>query len=131
MKHKPFHYTYIAPTEAERREISQIRTDYTAPEKTVTTLDRVRMLDAFVKNTATMVGLILGIVGLLLFGLGMAMVLEWGILLWGILICAIGCVPMGFAYPAYLATLKHNKEKYGPEILRLTEELLGDGETVE
>ena len=125
MKNKPFHYTYIAPTDSERKEISQIRMEYATPSKTISALDRIRMLDHFVKGTATMVGLILGVVGLLLFGLGMAMVLEWNLLLWGILICVVGSVPMGFAYPAYLRTLKRNKEKYGPEILRLTEELLG------
>ncbi len=126
MKHKPFHYTYVAPTEAERREISHIRGEYATPKKTVTALDRVRALDNHVKSTAMMAGLIPGILGLLIFGLGMAMILEWNIVLWGVSLCVVGCAPMGVAYPAYKATLKRMREKYGPEILRLTEELLGE-----
>ena len=79
-----FEYTYSAPSEAERREIESIRRQYEEhPRSAESKLERLRKLDAYVKNSATCVALILGVVGLLIFGLGMAMVLEWALPVWG------------------------------------------------
>lgn len=123
-----FEYTYSAPTEQERKEIESIRRQYQAQpvsdreEK----LNRLRKLDSFVKNSATTVALILGVVGLLIFGLGMTMVLEWELYIWGVVVGAVGLTPLMIAYPVYNLMLNKNKEKYGEQILMLTEELLND-----
>ena len=123
-----FEYTYSAPTEQERKEIESIRRQYQAQpvsdreEK----LNRLRKLDSFVKNSATTVALILGVVGLLIFGLGMTMVLEWELYVWGVVVGAVGLTPIMIAYPVYNLILNKNKEKYGEQIIMLTEELLND-----
>lgn len=123
-----FEYTYSAPTEQERKEIESIRRQYQAQpvsdreEK----LNRLRKLDSFVKNSATTVALTLGLVGLLIFGLGMTMVLEWELYIWGVVVGAVGLTPIMIAYPVYNLILNKNKEKYGEQILMLTEELLND-----
>ena len=123
-----FEYTYSAPTEQERKEIESIRRQYQAQpvsdreEK----LNRLRKLDSFVKNSATTVALILGVVGLLIFGLGMTMVLEWELYIWGVVVGAVGLTPIMIAYPVYNLMLNKNKEKYGEQIIMLTEELLND-----
>lgn len=123
-----FEYTYSAPTEQERKEIESIRRQYQAQpvsdreEK----LNRLRKLDSFVKNSATTVALTLGLVGLLIFGLGMTMVLEWELYIWGVVVGAVGLTPIMIAYPVYNLMLNKNKEKYGEQIIMLTEELLND-----
>lgn len=119
-----FHYKYTAPTEEERKEIDSIRRQYCPQKKTETPLERLRRLDGRVKNSAIIPSLCLGVVGCLIFGLGLTMILEWNILLWGVLCSILGCLPMIFAYPAYRAMLKKGKAKYSEEILRLSEELL-------
>ena len=119
-----FEYTYSAPTEAEKKQIESIRRQYVAQGKVESKIDRVRRLDGKVKNTATCVSLILGIVGCLTFGLGLTMVLEWKVWLWGVVLMAIGCVPMLLAYPVYIWLFARGKKKYGDEILRLSEEIL-------
>lgn len=120
-----FEFSYSAPTALERREIESIRAQYEQKQpKAESKLERLRRLDASVRNTATCVALVLGVVGILVFGLGMAMVLEWNLHLWGVIVGVVGVLPMTAAYPAYKLILKKMKEKYGAEILRLAQELL-------
>ena len=68
--------------------------------------------------------LIIGVMGALIFGLGMAMILVWSITVFGIIVCVVGAVPVAAAYPIFLVTMKRNKEKYGEEILKLSDEIL-------
>lgn len=119
-----FNYVYVAPTEEERKEIDCIRRQYAPQEKGQSKLERLRDLHKKVKNGATMVALSLGIAGCLTFGAGLAFVLEWGVLAWGILLSALGSAGMAASYPVYTRIIKRNKKKYGTEILRLSEELL-------
>ena len=119
-----FSYKYIAPTEEERKEIDSIRRQYAPQEKEETKLERLRRLDALVKKTAIIWSLVLGVLGTLIFGLGLTMILEWQILPWGIVLMVIGSVPIAIAYPVYKWVLKKYKNRFGEEILRLSEELL-------
>lgn len=121
---KQFNFRYTAPTEEERKEIDSIRRQYSPKEKAETKIERLRRLDGLVKNTAIIWSLVLGVIGCLIFGLGLTMILEWNILLWGIFFMVIGSVPMAIAYPIYKLVLNKGKNKYGDEILRLSEELL-------
>ena len=123
---KPFNYTYTAPTEEERKEITLIRKQYQPIEKAESKLERLRRLDSAVKNTPIILSLIFGIVGCLIFGLGLALILEWNIWLWGVICMCVGAIPMAIAYPVYLGVLNANKRKYGAEILQLSEELLNE-----
>jgi hypothetical protein len=56
------------------------------------------------------------------------MILEWNIWFWGIVLMVIGAVPVALAYPVYKGVLKKYKNRYGEEILRLSEELLNESE---
>ena len=94
--------------------------------KEETKLERLRRLDALVKNTAIIWSLVLGVLGTLIFGLGLTMILEWQILPWGIVLMVIGSVPIAIAYPVYKTVLKKYKNRFGEEILRLSEELLNE-----
>ena len=123
-----FNFKYTAPSQEERKEIDSIRRQYAPQEKTETKLEILRRLDGLVKNTAIIWSLVLGVVGTLVLGLGLTMILEWSIWLWGIVLMVIGSVPMAIAYPVYKSTLNKGKAKYGDEILRLSEELLNESE---
>jgi hypothetical protein len=52
------------------------------------------------------------------------MILEWNIWLWGIVLMAVGSIPIALAYPVYKKVLKKYKNRYGEEIIKLSEELL-------
>ena len=121
-----FNFRYTAPSEEERKEIDSIRRQYCPQEQTETKLERLRRLDSLVKNTALIWSLCLGVIGALIFGLGLTMILEWNIWIWGIVLMAIGSIPMAIAYPVYMSVLKKYKNRYGDEILRLSEELLNE-----
>ena len=123
-----FNFKYIAPTEEERKEIDSIRRQYVPQEHVESKMDRLRRLDALVKNTAIIWSLVLGVVGTLVLGLGLTMILEWSIWLWGIVLMVIGSVPVAIAYPVYKSVLKKYKNRYGEEILRLSEELLNESD---
>ena len=120
-----FEYTYSAPTETEKKQIESIRRQYETPQKPVeSNVERVKRLDAKIKNTANAFSLALGVFGCLVFGLGLTMILEWEIWLGGVGVMALGCPLMIFAYPLYNFLIKKGKKKYGAEILRLSEEIL-------
>ncbi len=126
MENNQFNYTYSAPTEEERKEIASIRKQYAPVEQTETKLQRLRRLDKLVKNTPTITALTLGIVGCLIFGLGLTFILEWQIWLWGVVCMAVGAIPMAISYPIYKYILTRYKRRYGAEILKLSEEILND-----
>lgn len=121
-----FTYNYTAPTQDERREIEDIKRKYGSPVKERNKLEELRRLDGKVKNPPAILGLSLGIVGTLIFGVGLTMVLEWKLLIWGIIVMAIGCVPIATAYPAHNFLFEKNRKTYGDEILKLSEELLNE-----
>lgn len=124
MNEKQFNYTYKAPTEEERREIESIKRQYEPKNENENKLARLRKLNNLVNGLATSVSLAVGVIGLLIFGLGLAMVLEWQIIIGGVIVCILGIPPIAVAYPVYNIILNKNKEKYSDEILKLSNELL-------
>lgn len=124
MDKNKFNFTYSAPTKTEREQIEDIRKDYLPKSDSVTKLDRLKKLDGFVKNTPMIIALTIGIVGILIFGLGLTMILEWNQMVWGIIISTISLVPMGFAYPVFWRVKTRLTAKHKDEILSLSEELL-------
>lgn len=125
MENQKFNYTYSAPTQEERREIDSIRKKYLKTEETQDKMEQLRRLDDSVNNPAVIWSLVLGVLGTLIFGLGFAMILEWKIIVFGVIVCIIGVVPSGLAYPIYKFVLEKQKKKYGEKIIKLTDELLG------
>lgn len=121
-----FSFTYSAPTEAERREIESIRRQYRPDEKAENKVERLRALHSKVAGRATAASLAVGVIGLLIFGLGMALALEFNQLVVGIAVSVIGAAPMAVAFPLYNAVINRGKQQYGDEIIRLSDELLGE-----
>ena len=121
-----FSFTYSAPTDKERREIESIRRQYAAADKKESDLDRLRSLHSRVYGSAASLSLASGIVGLLMFGGGMALVLEFGRLALGIILAVLGILPIAAAYPIYKSVMERGRKKHGEEILRLSDRLLGE-----
>lgn len=128
-KETSFSYTYSAK---EQEEIKRIQQKYQPREEQ--DIDKLRKLDAKVTEKATMVSLVLGIVGTLILGSGMSLIMTdfgniFGLqgitnMVIGILVGAIGLVLAILAYPVYQKVLKKEREKIAPEILKMTEELI-------
>ena len=124
-----FNYTYSAK---EQEEIKAIRKKYAASEETEDKMTQLRRLDASVYSKASAAALVVGMVGALIMGIGMSLVMtDIGAVLGtflamviGIGIGVIGIVLVCLAYPIYNRTLKKEREKIAPEILRLTDELM-------
>lgn len=121
-----FEFTYTAPTERERKEVESLRKEYLPAEESTDKLMRLRKLDERVKTPPQILALSLGIVGTLIFGLGLTMILEWSMILWGTLLAAMGLIPLVLAYPAHKKLLKKLRDKHRAEILQLSEEILNE-----
>lgn len=115
-----FEYTYSA---AQQAEIEKIRSKYMPKEDSK--LEQLRKLDASVTRPGTIAGIMVGIVGCLIFGSGMSCVLVWGssLLVPGIVLGTIGFILIGLAYPLYKKITNKERERIAPQILALTEEL--------
>ena len=124
-----FKYTYSAK---EQDEIKRIRQKYQSQEED--SMTRLRKLDASVTSKATVIALVLGIVGALILGMGMSLIMtDLAVLLGmkgmtniivGIITGVLGVILAALAYPVYSKVLKREREKIAPEILKLTDELM-------
>lgn len=126
MDDNKFSYSYSAPTDKERREIEEIRNKYSEENKKNSKISRLKELDAKVRRIPMLIGILLGIFGTLIFGTGLTMILEWQKFLWGVIVMGAGGVSIVAAYFIHAALSSYYKDKYGKEILSLSEELLSD-----
>ena len=116
-----FQYTYSAK---EQAEIKRIRSKYVPKEENK--MEQLQRLDASATQKATMYAIIVGVIGALILGAGMSCCMVWtdALLIPGIVIGIIGMAVLAVAYPLYNRTLKKERERIAPEILRLTDELM-------
>ncbi len=119
-----YRYTYAAPTAEERKVIENIRRQYIPESEQEQDLKKLRELDAKVENIPTCIALIVGTVGCLIFGLGMACVLKFNLFVVGVLIGLFGLAITLAAYPSYKFFVGRYRKKYGGKILALSDELL-------
>lgn len=126
-----FIYTYSA---REQAQIKKIRERYTPKKEEEDKLERLIRLDASVNQKATVLSLILGIVGTLILGFGMSICMSeladilglsgtFAVII-GAGIGAVGAVIAILAYPIYSLVIRREREKIAPEIIRLSDELL-------
>lgn len=121
MENKPFTYNYSA---ARNKEVENIRKKYMPKEESK--IETLKRLDARVQTAGMIEGLCLGIIGALVFGIGMCFFLEVfaGAVWLTVLFMAIGTLLMIPAYPTYRRISRKTKAKLTPEILRLSEEIM-------
>lgn len=121
-----FQMTYSAK---QQEEVQAIRDKYAPKEPDK--MEQLRALDAGVGKKATMVSIIVGVIGTLIMGIGMSLAMsEFGNFLGnlampvGIVLGVVGIAILACAYPVYNRTLKKEREKIAPEILKLADELM-------
>ena len=116
-----FSYTYSS---AQQQELKKIRERYLPPQQNK--LDQIRRLDNRASRPGRLVGWLMGIGSLLLFGTGMSWTLVWPqTLFWpGVGIGIAGMIGMVLAYPLAQSITRRQRRKIAPQILKLTEELM-------
>ena len=126
MENKSFSFTYSAE---EQDEIKKIRQKYIKEEDK---MEQLRRLDASVAKKASMISILIGVIGALIMGTGMSLIMTnlgeyLGVhdsMIPGVIIGIIGMLLVCLAYPVYHRIVLKEREKIAPEILRLTDELM-------
>ena len=121
MENNIFSYNYSA---ARNKEVESIRRKYMPREESK--LEKLKKLDVRVQMAGVIESLCLGVIGALVFGIGMCFFLNVFTGTIGItaLFMIIGTLLMLPAYPICKQISKKAKAKYTPEILRLSEEII-------
>ncbi len=121
MENKSFTYNYSA---ARNKEVESIRRKYMPREESK--LEKLKRLDYRVQMAGMIESLCFGIIGALVFGIGMCFFLDvfagaaWLTAI--LMIC--GTLLMIPAYPIYRRIAHKTKAELTPEILRLSEEIM-------
>ena len=126
MENHSFEYTYSAQ---RQQEVEEIRKAYLPKEEDK--MEQLRRLHAIPTQKAQAASLAVGIIGALILGTGMSLCMtELGAVLghlamiMGIMTGLAGIILVALAYPIYNRTLKKERERIAPEILRLSDELI-------
>ncbi len=121
MENKTFIYQYSAQ---RNREVEFIRNKY-LPRET-RKIDTLKKLDRKVQSAGKLPALVMGVLGVLLFGIGMCFGLDVfaGADWCSVLFCIVGTAIMSPAYFVYRCIAKKKREELVPEILRLSDEIM-------
>lgn len=118
-----FTFTYSAK---QQEEIEKIRNKYLPKEEKK--MEQLIRLDKQTERPGMIASLTIGILGMLIFGVGMCCVLVWnnsmGVFIAGIVIGIVGLLVAGAAYPVYKKVTEKERAKVADQILALSKELL-------
>lgn len=119
-RNEAFNYTYSAK---QQEEVNNIRQRYIPREENK--MDLLRSLDEKTRKPGTIASIVLGTVSSLILGVGMCCTMVWPkFFVLGIIVGIIGIAGVALAYPLYISVTKKQKEKLGPQILKLSNELM-------
>ena len=126
MENHSFEYTYSAQ---RQQEVEEIRKAYLPKEEDK--MEQLRKLHSIPTQKAQSASIAVGVIGALILGTGMSLCMtELGAalgnlaMIMGVIIGLAGIILVALAYPIYNRTLKKERERIAPEILRMTDELL-------
>lgn len=121
MLNATFTYQYSAE---KNKEVENIRSKYLPKEENK--FERLKHLDRKVQNAGVIESLCVGIVGSLVFGVGMCIGLGAiaGKMWLAVVLGVIGTIIMIPAYFIYKKIAQNVKEELAPEILKLSEEIM-------
>ena len=121
MENNTFNYNYSA---ARNKEVESIRNKYMPREESK--LERLKKLDSRVQGGGMIESLSIGIIGALVFGVGLCFFLDVfaGAAWLSALFMILGTLIMIPAYPVYRKVARKTTAELTPEILRLSEEII-------
>ena len=124
MENEGFVYRYSADNSCEAERIKK---RYLPKEETK--MERLRRLDRRAQNAGRLPSIIVGILGCLVFGVGMCFGLDvFGGDDWlTVLFCGLGILIMAPVYPLYKRASERTRDTLAPEIIRLSDEIIGEG----
>lgn len=125
---RDFSYTYNA---SEQQEVLSIREKYIPQPETP--LEELKRLDAKVTRPAHVFAYTYGSVSAIVMGAGMSLVMTdigailgmHNAMLPGIVIGLVGLIMALSTYPIFKSIRNARKKKYAPQIIQLSEQLLG------
>ena len=120
MENTTFNYSYSTRV---NKEVESIRKKYMPKEESK--LERLKRLDFRAQTAGVVESLCLGIIGSLVFGVGMCFFLEVfaGEAWLTALLMVLGTLIMIPAYPLYKRISRRTKAELAPEIIRLSDEI--------
>lgn len=104
--------------ERDQKKAENIRRQYIPHEENK--MEQLQKLDAKVKAPGKVVSYIIGVVGALVMGAGMALVMVWSNMRLGLTLSIPGLIVALAAYPVYAQITNSRKKKYADEIMRLS-----------
>ena len=109
----------------EIKQIEKIRAGYT--EREITKLDELKNLNKRVSRPAKIFAYIFGTISSLILGTGMCLAMKviGDMMIPGIIIGCVGLLLVGVNYRLYEKILAARKKKFAPEVLALSDALLG------
>lgn len=119
---------------SEKKYVEKVMESY--KEKEISKIDELKQLDKKVKKPATIFAYVYGSIAALIFGLGMCMAMKslpaallnaiasQLLMVLGIIIGIFGMLMCGSTYFIYKKMLQSRKNKYGNQIIELSNELL-------
>ncbi|MBR2108313.1 MAG: hypothetical protein IJ937_13715 [Treponema sp.] len=113
-------------TEQEIQFVKELKSKYEERETTTQKIEKLRDLDASVYTSGTITGLILGILGILIFGTGMCCCLLWNMYFLGVVLGIVGIQIMALAYPTRNRLVGKKRKEVAKDIQALSNELLGE-----
>lgn len=107
---------------ADRARAERIRNQYVSREENK--VEQLQKLDEKVKTPGKVVACILGVIGALVMGAGMALVMVWTNMTLGLILSIPGMAVALLAYPLYTLITNSRKKKYKDVILNLSEQII-------
>lgn len=115
--------------EQDQKRAENIRRQYVSHEENK--MEQLQKMDGKVKLPGRVAGTILGVTGALVMGAGMSLVMVSNKIKKGLVFSIPGMAVALSAYPVYSLITDRRKEKYAPEIMSISEELINEQTTHE
>lgn len=122
-----FEYTYSSVLKNDLLVAEVLHDEYSEkkPEnREIEGINEIKKLDRKAKRIPLVSALLTGIAGAVLFGTGLGMIFLYPDTIASFIVAAAGTVPVILSIPVYNVKFAKSKKKYGPRILKLTEEII-------
>lgn len=110
--------------ESIAQEARNIAQKYQKKPESVNKIELLRKLDRSVTSIPSFISLTVGIIGILIFGVGMCCWLVWtDLFALGVVLGIIGAAVCIVNYPVYSKMVAAKKEELAPQIIQLSNEI--------